>query len=300
MKARTTLFSCVVWLTAAVASAQTTDDVRIEVSAFTVTAGGPEKRTGARLSSWRTTIGGTTSGVFSVFGCGEVGSHTVPPPRNVFANGAIAGWRVDITPTKIVDHVVTFRLRWDRALDTTTGQSPQREDIELTLKPGESRPIDVIPIPAAARTRDGQPCGAKAATLRVSVDFPEWDNRLFGVDVWLVEKEANGSEQSHLQSVRGVPHVRIPFYFDRLGDVDLFGHLVAEPARGAVDIAVEVVRAQANEPTSDGYQAAQYDRSTLELKPDEVVEMPLPRLEERFGPYSNRTFVLRIRARQIR
>ena len=156
MKAAMTLFGCVVCLTAAVASAQTTDDVRIEVAAFTVTAAGPEKRTGAWLSSWRTTMGGTKSGVFSVFGCGEVGSHTAPPPRNVFATGAIAGWRVDITPTKIVDHVVTFRLRWDRALDTTTGQSPQREDLELTLKPGESRLVDVIPIPAAAKTRDGR------------------------------------------------------------------------------------------------------------------------------------------------
>lgn len=300
MKATTTLLSGVVCLTAAVASAQTTDDVRIDVSAFTVTASGPEKRTGASLSSWRTTIGTTKSAVFSVFGCGEVAAHTAPPPRNVFATGAVAGWRVDITPTRIVDHVVTFRLRWDRALDTTTGQAPQREELTLTLKPGESRPVDVVPIPAAAKTRDGRPCGAKAATLRVSVDFPEWDNRLFGVDVWLVEKVAKGSEQSQLQTVRGVPHVQIPFYFDRIGDVDLFGHLVAEPARGAVEIAVEVVRAQANEPTSDGYQAAQYDRSTLELKPDEVVEMPLPRLEERFGPYSNRTFVLRIRARQLR
>jgi hypothetical protein len=253
------------------------------------------------LTSWPTTTGKTKAAAFSVVGCGYVTMRS--DSAGTFEKDAVAGWRVEITPTKIADHVVTFRLRWTRALDTTAKGVQPSEDIELTLKPGESRPIDTVPMPPAATASDKKACAAKAASLRVSVDFPEIDNRLFGADIWLVERLADGTERSQQQAVRGIPHQPIPFYFDRIGDVDLFGHITIEPESTGSMFALEVVRAQTNVPPPvdpRGYQAAHWDRSNAHVRPDEVIEVPLPQLEERFGPYAKRSFALRIKARQIR
>jgi hypothetical protein len=253
------------------------------------------------LTSWPTTTGRTKSAAFSVVGCGYVTVRF--DAASTFEKGALAGWRVEITPTKVVDHTVTFRLRWTRALDNTTKGVPPGEDVELTLKPGESRPIDTVPVQPAGNPAGGPACGAKAASLRVSVDFPEMDNRLFGADIWLVERLADGTERSQLQSLRGIPHQAIPFYFDRIADVDLFGHISIEPESMGSVFALEVVRGRFNTPPSadtGGYQAVRWDRSTAHVKADEVIEVPLPQLEERFGPYAKRHFALRIKLRQIR
>ena len=301
MSAKTIWLGLLFCLSATGAAAQVRDDAEIRVSAYTLTTSGPEKFANAMVTSWPTTTGRTKSAAFSVIGCGYVTVRY--DSAGTFEKGAAAGWRVEITPTKAVDHAVTFRLRWTRALDNIAKGVPPSEDVELTLKPGESRPIDTVPVQPAGILADGRPCAAKAASLRVSVDFPEFDNRLFGADIWLVERLADGTERSQLQSLRGIPHQAIPFYFDRIGDVDLFGHISIEPESTGSVFALEVVRAQFNVPPpadTHGYQAARWDRSTAHVKADEVIEVPLPQLEERFGPYAKRSFALRIKVRQIR
>ena len=152
-----------------------------------------------------------------------------------------------------------------------------------------------------ATTHDGRPCETKAASLRVVADFPDLDRRLIGVDLWLVERLSNDKEESQLQSLRGLPHRPIPFYFDGVADgqkrLDIFGKLVADPQRGSMDVAVETIRGQAD-PGQDGYQSANWFKSTVHLKPDEIVEVALP--EEKTGAFANRVFSIRIRAKQIR
>jgi hypothetical protein len=300
MNARTISLGLLCCFAAGGASAQVRDDAEIRVNAYSLTANGAENR--LPLSSTRTAIGKTNTYAFSVLQCGSV-TVRFDTGAETFERGAIAGWRVEITPTKVADHAQTFRLRWSRTLDVVTRATRPGEDIEVTLKPGESRPIDTVPIQAPAAAADGRPCTAKAASLRVSVDFPEWDNRLFGADIWLVERLADGTERSQQQSLRGIPHRAIPFYFDRIGDVDLFGNITIEPESTGSMFSLEVVRAQYDSPPptdTHGYQAARWDRSTAHVKPDEVIEVPLPQLEERFGPYSKRNFALRIKARRIR
>ena len=52
---------------------------------------------------------------------------------------ATAGWKVEVTPLKAVNHAVTFRLRRVRALDNSNGLSPASEDVEVKLpKPDET------------------------------------------------------------------------------------------------------------------------------------------------------------------
>jgi hypothetical protein len=284
---------------ARIAGAQTAGDVRISVTPFELTANGAEKAEGV---SWHAplSIGKPGVGVFSMFGCGDF-SVTVPPKS--FNEDATAGWRVEITPLKIVNHAVTFRLRWVRALDKGSGLTPASEDVEVTLRPGESRPLDSVPVAAGAKTLDSHPCGTKAVSLRVAADFPDFDRRLIGAEVWLVEKLPNGKEQSQLQSLRGLPNRPMHFYFDSLADgtrrFDIFGKLLTDLQRDGIEISVETVRAR-TDPSQDpdGYQSANWFRSTLHMKPNEIVDVALPARDE--PGLANRTFSIRIRAKQIR
>lgn len=280
--------------------AQTLEEVHISVGGFELLAHGAEKASGVWFGTGPLIIGRPAVGVFSMWGCGYF-QATVPP--NPFKEGATAGWRVEVTPTRVVNHAVTFRLRWVRALDKGSGPTPISEDVEVTLRPGESRPVDSVPVvQTAATTLDGRPCETKAASLRVVADFPDFDRRLISVDVWLVERLSNGKEQSQLQSVRGLPHRPIPYYFDGMPDgtkrLDIFGKLVAAPQQDSVEISLETIRAQAH-PGQRGYQSARWFRSTLHMQPDEIVEVALP-ADEKTAASSNRAFSIRLRAKQIR
>lgn len=283
---------------ARLAGAQAADDVRIFVAPYELTTNGGENRLGATYGTGPLTIGRPAVGIFSFSGCGNF-TLTVPP--NPFRDNATAGWRVEITPLKVVKHAVTFRLRWVRALDSGGGLSPVNEDVELTLRPGESRPLDSVPIPKGAETMNGSPCKAKAESLRVWADFPDFNRHLIGADVWLVERLPDGKEKSQLQSLRGVPNRAIPFYFDTVVDgtnrFDIFGTIVSDPEQDGVEVAVETVRAKADS-GQDGYQAAQWFRSTVHMKPAEIVDVALPARDE--PGLANRTFSIRIQAKQIR
>ena len=290
-------------LSAGFANAQAADDMRIIVGGYQLTTNGGEKPAGVsrgvRLDA--SAIGKPTAAVFSMIGCGDF-SVTVPPAA--FSDNAHAGWRLEITPTKVAaDHAVTFRLNWVRALDTGKGLTPTGEEaLELTLKPGESRPLDRVPVPETARTSNGRPCNVKAASLRISVEFDSLDRRLIGADVWLVERLQNGKEESQLQSVRGIPHQEVPFYFDSISDgmsrFDFFGRLIAELKDGGIEIDVEATRARPDA-GQKGYQSARFFRSTIHVKPGEIVEVALtPRVKDQ--ELANRVFSLRIRAKQIR
>jgi hypothetical protein len=281
--------------------AQTREEVRLSVGGFTLAATGAETAAGVWLSTGPVIIGKPVVGVFSMQDCGY---FTVTIPPNTFEENATVGWRVEVTPTRVVNHAVTFRLRWSRALDKGSELTPTSEDTEVTLRPGESRPLDLVPVTrTGARTHDGRPCGTKTASLRVVADFPDLDRRLIGMDVWLVERRPSGKEESQLQSVRGLPHRPSAFYFDGVLEgtrrLDIFGTLVARPQQGNMEVTLEAIRAQAD-PGQEGYQSARWFKSTLHLKPDEIVEVALPQADQKTGAFASRVFAIRLRATQIR
>jgi hypothetical protein len=284
------------------ADAQTFDEVQISIRGFQLAANGAEKATDVRLyaGTLPLDIAKPTVGLFSMRGCGSL-SVTVPPRS--FEENAPVGWRVEVTPTRVVNHAVTFRLRWVRALDKGSGLTPASEDVEVTLRPGESRPLDSVPVVQTGVTTDAaRPCETKAVSLRVVADFPDFDRRLIGADVWLVERLPNGKEESQFQSLRGLPHRPISFYFDSVSNgtkrLDIFGKLVADPQQGSMEVALETIGAGAD-PGQDGYQSARWFRSTLRMKPDEIVEVALPSGEKTVA-FGNRVFSIRIRTKQIR
>jgi hypothetical protein len=145
---------------------------------------------------------------------------------------------------------VTFRLRWVRALGKGNSLAPAGEDVEVTLNPGESRFIDSVPVvQSGVKTLDGKPCDTKAASVRISSDFPEFDRRLVDAELWLIERLPNGKEHARSQSIRGLFNRAIPFYFDTVSAgamrVDFFGKLVADPVEGGFEVSVEAIRARA-------------------------------------------------------
>lgn len=282
------------------ATAQADSDLEIRVAGYRLAADGPEKLAGVSWGPGKLTVGKSSIGILSMRDCGY---FTATTAANPFEENATAGWRVEITPIKIVDHAVTFRLRWTRAIDRSNDVSPSSEDVQVTLRPGESRPLDSVPVGPGAKTLDNRPCDARAASLRVTMDFPGFDRRLIGANLWLVERLPNGKEQSQLQSLRGLPNRAIPFYFDSFADgpnrIDFFGKLVADPEQGTVEVALETVRGVAH-PSQQGYQAAQWFRSTVQMRPHEIVEVALKQPAEDVAAPGARVFSIRIQAKQIR
>ena len=152
------------------------------------------------------------------------------------------------------DGAVTFRLQWIRALDTGKEMSAKSEDIELTLRPGESRSLDSVSVPPDKNT--GRPCPIwdnrgkqielSRVGLRVSVEYTPHESlerRLVGVDLWLIERVPGGAERTQSMSVRGLPHREIPFYFDAITEKELslevLGHVAASPEGAAIAVQLQ-------------------------------------------------------------
>ena len=292
-----------VLLTAAAdARAQTPEDFQVLIRGNTIAADGGEKWS-VGMSTGPATVGKATPAVFSFESCGNFAVSGGYAWRQ---NAPTAGWRAEMTPLRVEDGALTFRLRWTRALDPGKAAIPPAEDVELTLRPGESRPLDSVPV-AAARTNEGTPCKIATATLRVSVEhYPsdEFDRRLVSAAVWLIERLDSGAERSESIALRGLPNRPMPFYFDRISDgkaaLDISGHLIARPHAGGLRVAVQT-RGRWGEYSFDDQGrpvTSRWTESTLEVKPDEIVEVKLPRLDT--GPFTNRSFSLRLRARQLR
>jgi hypothetical protein len=289
---------------------QSTEDVQIVVTGYKLMANGAEASAEVSRATGPLKIGVPTSALFSVTDCGYFSVQAAPfsvyPGPEPFLEGATFYWRLEVRPTRVVDHVVTFRLRWVRPVDNGAGVGPRSEEIELTLKPGESRPIDSVPVASKGGTVNSRPCNVKSASLRVSAEFPMFDGRLVGAEIWLVEKLPDGKEQSQLQTVRGRPHQEIPFHFDRVSDgknsFDFSGHITADVETGSIEIDLETIRAVPDAPaTRDAYQAARWFRSTVRVTPNETVEVALTEADpsSKRSP-AGRIFSLRIRARQLR
>ena len=229
----------------------------------------------------------------------------------------MTAWRIETTPVRINGMAVTFRLRWIRVagvsqqlrqmtMDNAKSARLPGEDLELTLRPGESWEVDSLPLPAGTDVQ-GKPC-ARSASIRVMVDiYPgaEEERRLVVADLWLVERLPNGTEVQRSQplTVRGLPFRPFRFYFDRLTDgdatLDIYGILNAGPDTNGMAVSVETRSRWAPEKRNvAGPQ--RFLNSDIKVKPDETVDIRLPLLGDEAGVFAKRALSIRIRARQLR
>ena len=133
-------------------------------------------------------------------------------------------------------------------------------------------------------------------------------------DLWLVRRLANGSTQSEPLTVHGQPNRSTPFFFSTVADggvsLDFFGEVTVKERDGSREV-VLVTRSRLIEggrqsetmpqgPNSRFFVAREVT-STLQLKPDEVVSVELPRLgENASGAFASQTFAITIRSQRIR
>jgi hypothetical protein len=279
------------------------DDVQIVIGGFSTPATGGEKSEGISHRILPT-LGKAFAAEWSMRDCGY---FRLSVGNDGFEEGATDGWRIEVTPIRVVNRAVTFRLRRSRALVNGRPIRAETEDLELTMRPGESRTIDRASVRPGSKTFDGRPCGTSEVALRLSVDdYPseDFERRLVATDLWLVERLPNGGERSLPVSVRGLPHKPVAFYFDSITDgtssLDILGRVVARPGAGTLELSLQVRSRWGDTARRDGEWPTQWVETRVDVRPDEVVEVALPRLGDAGGPFANRLFSLRVRARQLR
>jgi hypothetical protein len=301
---RVVLAALILFRSVAPADAQppaSSSDLVIYFRGYVTAITGPETASGVTFDA-EAIVGKTVTGAMSTMRCGYFAASS----NNGALDDADVGWRLEITPTRVVDRTVTFRLRWTRAVDrlSSGASTPPGGDTELTLKLGESRQLDEVAVAREAKTFDGKPCDRSRATLRVGIDpypFEQFDRRLIATDVWLVERLADGKERTQLLPLRSIPNRSTSFYFDslRAGDssLDIFGHLMARLEGDTVELDLETIsRWDAKAPV----YPYRWVKSTLRVLPNEVIDVPLPKLGSEAGVFADRIISLRIRARQLR
>jgi hypothetical protein len=238
-----------------------------------------------------------------------------------FEDGATSGWRVELLPIRVSDGAATFSLKWIRALDTSKDMHPRSEDVELTMRPGDSRPMDIVAIPPDRETgrrctvwdNHGKQVEYSAVALRVSVEYRHPDvheRRLMSVDLWLIERLPTGAERTHALAVRGLPHREIPFYFDAIREtalaLEIFGSVIARPDSDGAAVELQTMSrwgpAAFDWREYRGYRNVQVRQSDsrVRVKPGETVEVALGRLDDSAGPFTDRKYAIRIRTHQLR
>lgn len=298
---------------AGVANAQTYQDLRIQLEAYVWWPDGGEKPAGVRRSTGPVVIGAPVRSTFSL---GDACDRFQVSSDDSVIDGATTVWKLETTAVRVAGNAVTLRLRWvrltgRRQMEQFSFESGKGtripEEVELTLRPGESWPVDPVRVPPGAKTIHGRPCSGEAS-IRVSVENNPWEEeerRLVVADLWLIERLPDGSEAQRGApiSVRGLPNSPFRFYFDSLVDskltLDIYGILVARLGTDAIFVTIET-RSRWSPGPQNILGPQQSVTSDIQVKPAETVEIRLPPLGEHAGPFAKRAYSIRIRVRQLR
>lgn len=295
------------------ASAQAPAGIYVQLGGRGITAA-PGEPGGAFTMQLATELQKTTTHAMSIMPnyCGVPGaSHGALRPE------AVGGWTAEITPLRVAGETVTFRLKWTRY---ATASDPGRlgGDLEVTLRPGDSMPLDILPTP-----RDPATCptgrGNVAIMLSVSIDRQPDDDRehrLMATDLWLIERMPDGSERTQPLSVRSLPYRSTPFFFDSVTEggavLDFYGNLVASPGDDGVTIELTTrsrliqsgqvnVSLRQGQTNGNALFGSRQVKTDLTLQDGVVASVELPRLSENDGgAFANHTFSIRLRTRQVR
>ena len=232
---------------------------------------------------------------------------------------ATTAWNIETTAIRVVRDAITFRLRWVRyaALRQQFDQIPlesskafriPNEDIELTMRPGESAVVDTVRVPAGLKTMEGR----RAEAARRSECQSTTTRKRRRIGGWL--RPTSGSSSGSPMALR-----RNAARFCRCaacrtarsgsistGSSTATSHSISSgssprgsrvaPRRSPLRRAVD--GGSANSPGFYGPQ--QFVESAVVVKPEEIVEVRLPKLDADAGPFAGREFSIRIRARQLR
>jgi hypothetical protein len=228
-----------------------------------------------------------------------------------------SAWTVQVTPTGRAGDAVTFRVQWTRSRENGK-PSAVGDDVQLTLRPGQSLSLDIMRQSADAPTTPSF-CAMYLSVGVIHWPEPDRDRRLVGVDLWLVERLPDGKERSQSLPLRGLYNQPIPFYFDTLTEgtktLDVFGELQIAPGGRPSELRI-TTRSRVVDlkppppplkyPPGMPWPLPPYIGSTtatLQVAPDEVVSVMLPPVGNGTTDaaiFAARALSFRIRVRPIR
>jgi hypothetical protein len=294
---------CLLTILAGPSEAQTADALQIEMLGNSLQANGGEQPN-VGTATGPIEIGKTTSGVIArrddAYRCGlSVGPRVDGDPLKF--------WEFAVTPTRLTKDSVTFRLEWTRK---ERGQSLRTAEAEFTLKPGESMPIDQMPLD---RTSFAMPsCTMVGMAFRVAVTHwprADLDRRLVSTTVWLVEALPGGGERSQQLALRSPYKQPMPFYFTGITDRDrlleILGEVTVLPGSGSSEVKLRTRRrlVEANGPAVYAYGNVMMSsiESTIRVAPGEVVSLELPKIgRSDADAFFTRSFSLRIKVEEVK
>ena len=125
--------------------------------------------------SGKLTVGKSSIGIFSMRDCGYFTAATSRRTRLKIMRPLAGEWRS--RRLKIVDHAVTFRLRWIRAMDQSNGLSPASEDVRgdaaarrIAAAGQRARPARVEDVRQPAVRNEGGVASRRWRISRTSID----------------------------------------------------------------------------------------------------------------------------------
>lgn len=218
-----------------------------------------------------------------------------------FDSETVTGWRVQVTPLKVDEmNTVTFRLAWSRAV--VDGRPSGQKDVvaEVTLRPGQSVPLDVQPWAVHAKPE----CGTNQAAIVIAVaPWPaDMDRQLALTDLWLVDKAADGTEKTQRLTLRGRFGDPQPFFFDDISaggeTLDLSGEVLVLAREDGVALQITTLRRR---PLDDFKLDRASATTRVHLRPTDTAGVELPKTKERGpDPFQGHQLSLRIQSREIR
>lgn len=303
---------------ASAARAQSADDLRIHLQASVGRQdGGNRVSTGAYIEPGAT--GKTSMFSFSRL-AGICGTGVSPKPVADVGHAGdgnmlkvVSAWTTHVTPLRQNGDAVTFRMQWARTRDNGN-PSAIGGDSEVTLRPGQTLSLDVMPQSLEAVGSMGRCLSLSLEVGVIHWPRPDQDLRLVALDLWLVERHADGTERSQPLALRGRYNQPIPFYFDGLiagtKTLDIFGDLQIAPGERSREIRINTrtrIIDSTPPPPPPGYPAGARwppphyvgsTTATLRLVPGEVVSVSLPPVDNGRGDaaaFASRTLSFRMR-----
>ena len=161
----------------------------------------------------------------------------------------------------------------------------------LTLKPGGHVVVDRVPVSPVA--------GCDAIGLGLDIGLkPATESTVVETELWLVQRQADGSEKSERQVVRSKLGEPVHYYFPRaFGDMNVSGAVVPRTTRDSkVQLSLTIAREAPDTSNEWAFRAASATYP-LSVGPEEVPSFPLSatRISQSGTPFS-----LRLRSRVLR
>lgn len=222
--------------------------------------------------------------------------YTADHPEVRYLKSKIAlrgnGWQLELIPVREQNGALVLTVTSNRLGAAGPAWSGSiRQSVTLTLKPGARLVLDRVPVSPVPG------CDAIGVGLEIGLK-PATESTLVETEVWLVQRQSDGSERSEKQVLRTRLGEAVSYYFPRaFGDMNVSGAVVPKTTKDSkVQLSLTIAR-EAPDASADWAFKAASATYPLSVAPDDVPSFPLSatRTNQTGTPFS-----LRLRTRVLR